>query len=129
MYLIITIWNLLKVHCWVLDMVLTEKISNLKVRVMSSENNVILKKKIELIGIYLMKMRNQRGSSIEPWGTPQSTRQHSDVRPSTDKNCLLFVKYDRNQLNANLRTPYTLIFFSNVVWSTQSKGLQKLKNN
>ena len=76
----------------VLDYTLTESFLKFQERVLSSENKVGMKKKIELLGKTLMKMRNKRGPVIEPWGTSQSTGQHSVVRLFSDTICILFVK-------------------------------------
>ena len=46
------------------------------------------------MGKSLMKMKNQRKPSIEPWVTPQSIGQHSNAWQSSDTKCLLPVKYD-----------------------------------
>ena len=44
------------------------------------------------VGRSLIYRRNSRGPKIEPWGMPEVTGRHSDVRPSSVTLCILLVK-------------------------------------
>ena len=92
--------------------------SNLQVSVLSSANKVNLKR-LEQLGKSLMKIRKSSGPRREPCGTSQSTER---------TYYFLFVRYDLNQSKARARTPYTLILCNRILWSTQSKPLEKSKN-
>ena len=98
--------------------------SNLLDSVPPSANKVKLNK-LEVIGKSIMKIKKGSGSRIEPSGTPQSTERRSD---NLLIYCCLFARYDLNQSKATLRTPYTLKSCNKIVWSTQSKSLEKSKN-
>ena len=51
---------------------------NFQVRVISSAKGIKCKKS-EHLRKSLLEIRNNRGPSIEPWGTPRSIEQSSDV--------------------------------------------------
>ncbi len=50
-------------------------------------------------------MRNSRGPRTDPCGTPCLVYVGSDVIPLMETHCLLFVRYDLNQLFAEPLIP------------------------
>ena len=54
----------------------------------------------------LMYMKNDRGPSTGPCGTPHSPVYDEDVKPFTMVNCFQLYKFDLNQPSGVIPIPY-----------------------
>ena len=68
-------------------------------------------------------MLNSIGPKIEPCGTPDSISKKSLNIPFMFTACLLFFKYDRNELNVFLSNPYASSLAIKSSWGRQSHAL------
>ena len=67
-------------------------------------------------------------STIELWGTLQSTERHSDILLLKVTFCSLLVRYNLNQFKATPRTPYIFTQCNRFSCFTQSKALEQSRN-
>ena len=72
----------------------------------------------------LIYIRNNKGPSIDPWGTPDLTLRVSEVELLIEVNWVLFFKYFLNRYSGVPRTPYANFDIS-ISWLTVSKAYEK----
>ena len=79
----------------------------------------------EEFGVSLINIRNRRGPSTQPCGTPHGTISLTGINESISVVWVRLNRYDENQSLTMPRTPEWFNLLSKIEWSTASKAFFK----
>ena len=100
----------------------TSSISDTSLPEASSAESSAYKRSLHLTAAFisLTYIRNKRGPSSDPCGTPHLTDLNSEKTPEISTTCTLHHKYEINQFTAAWLTPIALNLEVKILWFTVS---------
>ena len=86
----------------------------------------LIKEYWQSLPMSFMKIKNNKGPRIEPWGTPQEIFRLLEILPLASVHCFLRLRYEVSYSRFPFVIPSSSHFLSSIAWLTRVECFTKI---